>query len=184
MIDHLTKWAPLPNWSQACLASEGIEISSVPALDQHLVSGELIAFGKQTGVSPEGVGALAIASGAAYSVRIARDRLLVVGVREKLVAGWHHEGFAVTPTSAGLHVFQLSGKNAFDMVCRATTIDPANPGPSAATHFAGAMVFLYCHRDKQTLRLHIDRGLATYLWSWFCAQLQLGLAPENDPARR
>lgn len=174
MVDHSTKWAALPNWSQARLAGTGIEITSLPTLDQHFVSGDLAAFGRHIGVSPEGVGALEIANGAMYSVRIARDRLLVVGIAEEnLKAGWHEEGFAVTPTSAGLHVFQLSGRNSLDMVRRATTLDLASPGPSAATVFAGVLGYLYAHGSKDTIRLHADRGLASYLWSWFAAQLEL-----------
>ena len=174
MVDHSTKWAALPDWSQARLTGTGIEITSLPTLDQHLVSGDLVAFGRHAGVSPEGVGALGIASGANYSVRVARDRLLAVGIEEEnLKAGWHDEGFAVTATSAGLHVFQLSGRNALDMVRRATTLDIGNPGPSAATVFAGILGYLYTHGEKDTIRLHADRGLATYLWSWFAAQLEL-----------
>ena len=68
--------------------------------------------------------------------------------------------------SAALHVLEFSGRNVLELVARATTIDPGNPGPCAALQFAGVLGCLYRHGDDQTLRLHFDRGLAAYVWTW------------------
>jgi len=35
--------------------------------------------------------------------------------------------------------------------------------------FAGVAAIAYFHGDAQTLRLHVDRGLAAYLWTWLSA---------------
>jgi hypothetical protein len=49
---------------------------------------------------------------------------------------------------------------------RAAVVDSGNPGPSAAVSFAGVTCYFYRHRNLQTLQVHVERGLASYVWSW------------------
>lgn len=169
-LDHAQKWPPVPDWETAALVGKGIQARSLSGLSQHLVSGNLGAFAKAYTLG-EGVGALGLATGTPYAARMARDRLAVVGLDDAaLRPGWHEAGFAVTPMSGALHVFEFSGPRVMDLVERAAIIDPENPGPSAAVSFAGVTSCLYRYDNEETLRLHLDRGLAPYLWSWCVAQ--------------
>src|SRR5690606_16248138 len=98
---------------------------------QLLVSGDLAAWRRVSGISQDAVGATDVASGHRYAARLARDRMLVVSENPSAVeAGWHGEGFAVTAMDAALHVFEISGKGARDLFVRAATLDP--DGRSAA----------------------------------------------------
>ena len=50
-------------------------------------------------------------------------------------------------------------------IARGTTLDPAGPpGASATLSFAGIGAIVY--RRQRSLRIHVDRGLAAYLWTW------------------
>ncbi len=169
-LDHAKKWPPLPDWENAVLAGDGITLRSVTGLSQHLVSGDLKAFASAHGTG-EGVGALGLASGTPYAARMARDRMVVIGIDDAaLRPGWDDAGFAVTPMGGALHVFEFSGPQVMDLVARAAVIDPQNPGPCAAVSFAGVTSCLYRFENEDTLRLHLDRGLAGYIWSWCEAQ--------------
>lgn len=159
-------WRPAPDWATASLNGDGIAARALLGLDQCLVSGDIAAFRSQHGLAPD-VGALGAARGPAYAVRMARDRILAIGLAETAAEpGWRESGFALTSMSAALHVFEFKGRNVLELVARATTIDPADPGPCAALPFAGVLACLYRHDDDQTLRLHIDRGLAVHVWTW------------------
>lgn len=170
MLDASGAWGPAPGWSTAALAGGGVEARTLPGLSQALVSGDLAAFAAARGLAPA-VGALGLARGPTYAARMARDRMLVVGLAEsEIVPGWSPAGYAVTPMSAALHVFEFKGRNVLDLVGRASAIDPRDPGPCAALQFAGLVGCLYRHDDADTLRLHVDRGLAAYLWTWLQSQ--------------
>jgi sarcosine oxidase gamma subunit len=100
-----------------------------------------------------------------YSVRLARDRLLAVSTRPiGMATGWSPQGFAVTEISAGLQVFEVEGVGLDAFIARGTTLDPGQPSASAALSFAGISAIVYRHEDR--LRIHVDRGLAAYLWTW------------------
>ncbi|RVC23666.1 hypothetical protein, partial [Mesorhizobium sp. M7A.F.Ca.CA.004.04.2.1] len=106
-----------------------------------------------------------IAQGDRYAARLARDRLLVVSKSPLAIAtGWHADGFAVTAISAGLQIFEAEGMALDAFIARGTTLDPAKPSASAALSFAGISAVVY--RLDGKLRIHVDRGLATYLWTW------------------
>ncbi|TIT48473.1 MAG: hypothetical protein E5W75_16060, partial [Mesorhizobium sp.] len=79
-------------------------------------------------------------------------------------AGWHAEGFAVTAIGAGLQVFEAEGPALDAFIARGTTLHPRQPSASAALSFAGISAIVYRHDGK--LRIHVDRGLAAYLWTW------------------
>ncbi len=172
MLDHAEKWDAAPDWATAVLEATGVTVRSLDLPDMLLVSGDLGAFGRASGFDPQGAGALGAVHGDGYTVRLARDRLLVVGPLPGTVQeSWNDAGFAVTPISGADHVFELAGEGIPGLLFRATTLDPANPGPCAAIGFAGVPAVLYRHDPSGALRLHVERGLAVYLWSWLMAVL-------------
>lgn len=159
------KWTVVPDWAEATIEAPGLKASAVIGLNQYLVSGNLDAWSAVSGLPAKGIGALGEARGDAYAVQVARDRLLVVSATASgIEAGWHADGFAVTPVNAGHHLFEVEGPAQMELVARATTLDPAAPSASAALSFAGANAVVYRHGGK--LRIHVDRALATYLWTW------------------
>lgn len=173
MPDRARNWDAAPDWSLAALSGRDIAIRSLDLPDQALISGDLAAFGLASGFDPQGAGALGAVRGDAYTVRLRRDRLLAVGALPGAISeGWSPAGFAMTPIGGADHVFELAGAGLPGLLSRATTLDPARPGPSAAIGFAGVPAVLYRHADSGHLRLHVERGLAAYLWSWFRADLE------------
>ncbi|MGO9770576.1 MAG: hypothetical protein ACLPSW_13665 [Roseiarcus sp.] len=184
MRDLGAKWTAVPDWSNAVLEAPGLKVVTRLGLIQHLVSGDLEAFAARAGLSGTGVGAFALADGDRYMVRLARDRVLAVGDPGfDASPGWHDAGFAVTPMSAGFHVFEIAGRSVSAVVSRATTLDPSVGSPSASMAFAGAAAVAYFHGDAETLRLHVDRGLAAYLWTWLSA-VAGNLSGTDDGGRR
>lgn len=168
MRDLAEKWTAAPDWSTAAIEVPGLTIRAVAGLSQYLVSGKLDAWSKVSGLPAKGVGALGEVEGGAYAAQVARDRLLVVSAAASdIEAGWHAEGFAVTPVSAGYHVFEVEGALQMELLARASTIDPTSTSASAALSFAGANAIAYRRGGK--LRIHVDRGLAVYLWTWMQA---------------
>jgi hypothetical protein len=162
------RWPVAPGWSSATLESGGVTVKSITGLHQMLVSGNLDAWNVAAGLIGPGVGALALAKGNAWQVRVARDRLLAVSDKPfSIEPGWHDQGFAVTPMDAALHVFEVEGKGLDGIVARATALDPAGRSPSAAMRFAGVDAIVYRRGVARRMRVHVDRGLAAYLWEWF-----------------
>lgn len=161
------KWPAAPDFATAALNKDGVTVRTLGGLKQLLVSGDLAAWSKASGLAGEGVGAGAIASGDKYLVRIARDRLLAVGEQPfPIASGWHSAGFAVTVMDAGLHVFEIEGPDLDRLIARGTALDPEAASPSASILFAGVGVLLYRFGNPDRARLHVDRGLAPYLWEW------------------
>lgn len=159
------KWTAVPDWTEAAITIPGLDIRSLSGLSQYLVSGDLEAWSRRSGVSATGVGAFGRADGSRYAVQVARGRLLVVCAAGLGIApGWHDEGFGVTVISAGLHVFQAEGPAVPALIARATPIDPGARSASAALTFGGVDAIVY--RRGEGLRLHVERSLAPYLWSW------------------
>lgn len=164
MRDLAQSWPRIPDWSGTTYEGRGIHVTTVAGLTQHLVSGNLAPFGAD-------IGALGIASGNRATIRVARDRVLVVNAEPSLVtAGWHADGYAATDVSALYHVFEISGPGVHDLLREALLVDPDNAGPSAAVMFAGLQAILYCLESRETLRLHVERGHATYLVNWLEAR--------------
>jgi sarcosine oxidase gamma subunit len=67
-------------------------------------------------------------------------------------------------------VFELTGPGAMDVIVRGCPLDPSDTGPCSAIFFAGVPVSMYRHDGLETIRLHVDRSLAHFLWSWISAQ--------------
>ncbi len=160
-------WGPLPTEDYRAEIA-GAVVRTVDVGAQFMVSGALDKAASAAGVCCEGAGALGLVTGACFSLRLARERLLIVSDNEEAFApGWHDDGYAVTSMSGALVVFEIAGQSAIEIVKRATALPLREPGRSAAVSFAGANVYLYRFGDESTIRLHIDRGLAGYLWQWF-----------------
>ncbi|RWB03681.1 MAG: hypothetical protein EOQ39_16420 [Mesorhizobium sp.] len=164
MRDLAEKWSITPDWQSAVIATPDLAIRAVLDLNQLMVSGDLDAWTRASSIGGTGVGAFGIAQGDRYAARLARDRLLVVSKSPLAIAtGWHADGFAVTAISAGLQIFEAEGMALDAFIARGTTLDPAKPSASAALSFAGISAVVY--RLDGKLRIHVDRGLATYLWT-------------------
>jgi sarcosine oxidase gamma subunit len=182
MLDVSAKWRPEPDWTLARLAGPNLTIGTVAGLTQRLVSGDVERFLARHDLGKD-IGALGLAVGERYVVRVARDRLLVVGISSgELADGWHDEGWAATTVSAALRVIEAKGDGVRDLLARGTALDPDNAGPCAAMPFAGMMATIYRHADTGSLRIHIDRGLASYLWEWLECQPLLGGNGEPVPS--
>jgi sarcosine oxidase, subunit gamma len=167
MRDLAQKWSPVPDWRTAVIAEPRLMIRTLAGFSQYLVSGSLAAWAKTSGMAGEAVGALSIAAGAHYALRTARDRILAVSETPLAVMpGWHAEGFAVSGIDTGLHIFEIEGDGLADLWGRATTLDPKGATQSAAILFAGINIFCCRHGHGDRLRVHVDRGLAPYLWKW------------------
>jgi sarcosine oxidase gamma subunit len=161
------KWPAAPDFATATLNKNGVTIRTLGGLSQLLVSGDLTAWSKASGLAGEGVGAGAVAGGEKYMVRIARDRILAVGEQPfPIAAGWHEGGFAVSVVDAGLLVLEIEGPGLTALVARATTLDPAQTSRSASVLFAGVNVLFYRFGNLDRARLHVERGFAPYLWEW------------------
>ena len=165
MRDLAEKWSVAPDWQSAVITTPGLVVHAISGLNQLLVSGDLDAWATVSGMDGTGAGAFGSAKGDRYAARLARDRLLAVSNTPLAIAtGWHAEGFAVTATSAGLQMFEVEGPALDAFIARGTTLDPGQPSASAALSFAGISATVYRHESK--LRIHVDRGLAAYLWTW------------------
>jgi hypothetical protein len=166
MLDLSPRW-PSVSLTQPVLAASGLDIKMRDDISQHLVSGNLGNWSRLAGMSVDGVGAFGLTTGLAYPVRIASDRMLAVNApADAVAAGWHPDGFAVTDMSAALCVIEMQGENLPQIIRRATPIDPRENSPSASCQFAQVTAAIYHHGDRDTVRLHIDRSLAPYVWKW------------------
>lgn len=159
-LNHADKWAAQPE-PGATLQGPGVTAHVAACTDRTLVSGDLAAFARVSGIDA------ADQKQGARALRLARDRLLVVGALPGLAPGWHTEGFALSDISAGLAMVELAGPGLAVLIAMATTTRSDDPGPSASITFAGVPAVLD-HADE-ILRLHVERGLLAYLWSWLAA---------------
>lgn len=168
MADRETKWPRLPDLPAKRLDIPGLAVRNVGGLTQILASGDLSAVASRAGVDADGVGALGLATGGAYSIRMARDRLLIVAETAlPLAPGWNADGFAVTDMSGAFDVFELDGPRGEDVVAAATSLPVAGgTSPSATIVFAGVSACLYRYGEATTLRLHVERGHSAYVWQW------------------
>jgi hypothetical protein len=163
MLDRSTFW-PAPGLT--VLTGEGLAVTLLPPVPQLMVSGDLPVFCRAHGL-PAPVGLLAEVTLPRHALRLARNRMLVVGDEvDNAAAGWI-DGAAVTPMTGALGVVEIAGSNRMQVFARASAIDPRGQSPSAALQFAGVTAALCQTADA--LRLHLDRGLVAYLMDWIAA---------------
>ncbi|HTN96308.1 MAG TPA: hypothetical protein VL101_04970 [Nordella sp.] len=167
MRDLAEKWSPAPDWRTATITAPDIAIRSLSGFSQYLVSGNLEAWYELSGMESTAAGALSVAQGKSYALRIARDRILAVSESPLgSESGWHPGGFAVSSFEAGLHMFEIEGPAMPSLFARATTLDPEGTTASASLLFAGISALCCRHGHAGRLRVHMDRALAPYLWRW------------------
>lgn len=167
MPEPAERWPAVPDWAGALLHLGDTTVATVTGLGQMLVSGDLAAWSRASGIAETGDDGKSVATGDRYAVRLARDRLLGVSAAPfDIAAGWHDEGFAVSTVDTGLHVFEIAGPQASGILARATTLDPNGATASAAVLFAGVNAVVYPYRSAERIRIHVDCGLAPYLWQW------------------
>ncbi len=180
MHDLSAIWPAQPDWRAAALDRPGLSVRPAPGLAQHLISGDFAAWARQASFPHADIGGFGLAQGDRYCVRLARDRVLAVGPSDFVApSGWRAEGFAATPISAGLLVFEMRGPLAPGVLARATALDPSKTSPSAAMNFAGTQAIVYRYRDPDTARIHIDRPMGPHFWTWLAAVVE-NFAPAED----
>lgn len=169
MRDRGRYWTPVPDWAAARLEAGGVLVTArANAGPIWLVSGDVGAFLSRATALPL-AGLAAVAESERYALRLAPDRLLVMtGQGDQPRPGWQDTGFAATDVSSGFVAFDVTGAAAIDVVCQGSGLDFARPpgggDASAMLHFAGLPVAV--GRLEDGWRLHIERPLATALWTW------------------
>lgn len=162
MLDRSAFWSEAPD----SFSGPGLTVRVLPPLPQLMVSGDLDGFLARHSLPPS-AGLLVETSGSRYALRLARNRMLVVGLElPPEAAGWA-DGCATTSMTGGLAVIEVTGHDAMALFARGTAVDPRSASPSAALIFAG--VTLVASRLDTALRLHLDRGLVPYLMNWIGA---------------
>ncbi|MDR7127210.1 hypothetical protein [Pseudotabrizicola sp. 4114] len=174
MLDRAPFWSP-PHPVGTTLRGDGIAVTLLPTVPQIMASGDIAAALGHFGVR-EAAGLLGLADGESYTLRLARNRILIAG-RDLPHAGqgWQ-DGFALSPMSGALAVICIDGPRHMELFARGSAVDPKIQSPCAALSFAGVTCAICRHGDG--LRLHIDRGLATYFLDWAKAT---PLFPQLDP---
>ena len=115
MRDRGQFWTPAPDRS-AVLEGKGFFARRVSGLGQTLVSGDLAAAIASLAPRAREVGLWGVAAGDTYSVRIARDRaLLVTPSPLGIEPGWR-DGFVATPCDDAWAVIEMSGEALPDIV--------------------------------------------------------------------
>ncbi len=164
--DAATKWTPWPEWREARLERNGWTAYAISGLGQTLVSGRLAAARTELASGATEVGLWQLAEGGELMVRIARDRALIVTEGSPgVLPGWRAEGYAASPADDAWVVLEISGSGLRELVAEAVTADLDAGSRSAAIPFAGATCLLYRTRNDRA-RLHVETGLAPYVWRW------------------
>lgn len=162
MLDRGEFWAPAVS-EGLLIRTAQLEVELLAPLHQIMLSGDLAAGLARYGLS-KSLGLMAGAQGETYALRLARGRMLIVGAgTDAAVAGWS-EGIATTPMTGALAVLELRGEGTAELIARATPIDLCQASPCAALNFAGVTSVLYRHEGA--VRLHLDRGLVSYMADW------------------
>lgn len=165
MLDRSGFW-PVPPVADARLAGDGLDVRLLPPVPQIMVSGALEAFCMAQGLAPP-VGLLGHVVAPRYALRLARHRMLAVGVSQDHAASGWTDGIATSPMTGALAVLVISGPGRMELFARASAIDPHAASPSASLNFAGVTAAL-C-QDDQSLRLHVDCSLVPYVFDWIAA---------------
>ena len=163
MRDRGAFWS-LPPQPGTRIEAPGLSVTLLPPIAQTLVSGDLQAFLAAHDL-PAPLGLLEDAPTDRYALRLARNRLLAVGVEVAHRTAGLQGGWAATPATGALAVLKVDGPRSMDLLSRATAIDLRHPSPSASFSFAGVLTHV-CRRGDG-LHLHLDRGLLAWAFDWF-----------------
>lgn len=164
MRDRGKFWTPAPA-EDAVLSGRGFEARCVNGLGQTLLSGDVHAAVSALAPSADEVGLWDIASGEACSVRLSRDRaLLVTRKRLDIAPGWR-DGFVATPCDDAYAVVDFLGDEREEIIAEAASANLEAGSRSAALLFAGVPALLY-RIATDVARLHVERPLLAYIWAW------------------
>ncbi|WP_421925984.1 sarcosine oxidase subunit gamma family protein [Neoaquamicrobium sediminum] len=165
MRDRGLFWNPVPDWRTARIEGDGYSVRRVLDFGQTLVSGDLgAAFAELMPGVPE-AGLWSVIEVGNFTVRIGRDRALLVSPASLDIAPGWREGYVVTPCDDAYAILEISGAALRGIVAEGTSVDIEAGSRSAAVLFAGVTVFLY-RTGPETARLHVEAPLAAYLWAW------------------
>jgi len=174
MHDRGEFWSPVPDWPQVSLHAAGVDVSPAAAASICLVSGDVKLFLAQHGIG-EILGPRQLSSGDTYALRLAPDRVMLVGDAPALVScTGFADGCAVTHVSDGILIFDVHGERAADLMAQGseyafedTTILPLE---SASMQSAGFRLVIA--RRANGWRLHIERSWAPALLRWLQAHVE------------
>ena len=167
MLDRAQFWPVQPRQ----LTGDGITVTLLDPVPQLMVSGDLDAACAALNL-PAPVGLMGQAQDPRAAIRLARHRMLAVGVTLPHAEATPQEGYALTPATGSLAVLQIGGPRTDELLVRGTAVDLNRNSPSASLLFAGINAVLYRHGAD--IRLHLDRGLLDYALDWMQASGALG----------
>ena len=168
MRDRGKFWRPAPD-RVANLSGRGFEARCVTGLGQTLVSGDLDAAAKALAPGVTEVGLWTITTAGTYSVRLSRDRaLLVTSAPLAVRSGWV-DGYVATPCDDAYAVLDLEGEELGTIVAEGTSANLATGSRSASVLFAGVPVLLY-RTAEDAARLHVEAPLLAFLWEWLAGR--------------
>lgn len=159
MLDRSAFWPVQPRR----LTGKDLSVALLAPVPQVMISGDLDAACTAFDL-PAPVGLLGQTVGSRAAIRLARYRMLAVGVTLSHANAGLRERFATTPATGSLAVLQIDGARSAELLARATAVDFIAGSPSAALQFAGMTAVLYRH--DAGMRLHLDRGLVDYAFDW------------------
>jgi hypothetical protein len=176
-------WPPIGDSAPAWVIDrDDLRVEQLDGLHQSLVSGALPAAAALVGAELPGLGLFADSALPNCAVRVARDRMLLVGPQPlNAEPGWHEPGFALSSVDNGLQAYALSGASVTALLRAGTAIDPCASSPCASLLFGGFTAIAY--RCQGLLRLHVERSLAHAFEAWLrqAASDLVHDAPEPSP---
>jgi heterotetrameric sarcosine oxidase gamma subunit len=169
MFDRGRFWSPVPDWPSVAISRPEADIRRVQADGQILmVSGNFGAFLANQGLA-RCLGPRDSIGDAPYALRLAPDRLLLIGGKAEIdaVPGWQG-GIAVSDVTDGYVIIDILGAGAAAFMQAGAAYDFEAPAgaavESAVIQFAGMKVAVI--RRSGGWRLHVERPMATTLWHW------------------
>ena len=166
--DFASKWAPVPDWDSVHIDRPDVAISCCRPGAMVVVNGGFHAALDLAGIDSAPVGWPDVARGRSYAVRLARERVLIVGGTD-LASGWHESGFAVSRAEDAAVVFEASGPGTGELLSSGAEVFFDHPSACAVRVLAGMPVILYRHDREYRVRMHVARPSAAGFFSWLSA---------------
>ncbi|HSE13927.1 MAG TPA: hypothetical protein VLB69_14940 [Rudaea sp.] len=139
----------------------------------------LVSGGTQSFIAGHGVGEILgprqLCDADRYALRLAPDRVLLVGAASALAARAEiAPGCAFTDISDGMLIFEIRGESAADLMAQGSEypFDDATMLPHESTTMQFAGFRLSVSRRTHGWRLHIERPWAPALWRWLQAHVE------------
>ncbi|MCK0151388.1 hypothetical protein MWU54_15205 [Marivita sp. S6314] len=146
-------------WAASGTLGDGFEIGDV-VVSRVRVSRQLLVSGPRvrTQIDVPTVGWPEICEATTYALSLRRDRVLVVN-GDPVEDGWDDATSQARSDASDLYsVFDLSGRDAFNVVKRGTEISMESPSRSVLRRFFGLQVMLYRVQAEDRFRLHVARA--------------------------